>query len=388
MAFHTALSPFLVLVLLAGLLPHLSLLVSAANAFTLVPPNGDRFTPRYLTANFAWGGAIWVAGGTDFRGSTYSDVWGSYDFGRTWSRAVNSNGSIVDLPHRCVTQNSQAVIYAGAVYLVCSSDNLNHGPLGYTLTSSSLTLSSWTQLVDGCYDCYSFTVNRMAVPFDDVGTLITFDVARDNYELRQLLWQSATGNFQPTTGVDGPIPGTGTKDTWVAFRVAGVGRDYQTPWPNRFESSATVDAEGLQLIMLGGYDPDSFNGYHDYYEPSVSFNDVWQLTWQSSILAPLVSRLTDAAQFSPRWVAALYTVHDWYMVVGGQVHDPSGEHPSVADVWMSGDLGRTWTLYSAAAVPGTGAAYVNRLTLGRRLFIIGAYQDVKYLTNDVYEAVW
>ena len=390
MASSPSTGAFLVLLLLAGLLPHLSMLVSAANAFTLVPPNGVRFSPRQNAANFAWGGAIWTAGGVDSQGNALSDVWGSYDFGRTWIQPVDSNGVVVDLPGSCASSGSQAVIYAGAVYLVCSYNI--HAYYGPTYTSTSLTLSSpWTQLDDSCGDCRSFPVNRMAVPFDGVGTLITFNVfaSYGSVDLRNVLWQSATGNFQPTMDVDGPIPGTGTKDTWVAFQAGGgvvgvatrnSGGPFLTPWPQRSDSSATVDAEGLQCIMTGGIG--QFGG---------TMNDVWQLSWQSSFVNPLVAQLTDAAQFSPRFAATLYTVHDYFFLAGGRPSTNAvDEFTFLDDAWMSPDLGRTWTQYSTA-VTGSGAAYFDHVRLGRRFFVVApltASQGQYITTNDVYEADW
>ena len=117
--------------------------VSAASTVTRVPIEGDRFPARTQSTNFAWGGAIWVAGGYDFSGSRdLTDVWGSYDFGRTWTQPVNASGDVVPLPGPCAADNSQAVVYAGAVYLFCSDGASGH-QLG-TMTSSSLTLTSWT----------------------------------------------------------------------------------------------------------------------------------------------------------------------------------------------------------------------------------------------------
>ena len=81
-------SPFLAhslfSLLLAVLLASLASPVSAASTVTRVPVEGDRFPPRTQTMTSAWGGAIWVAGGLDFTtNNIFTEVWGSYDFGRT-----------------------------------------------------------------------------------------------------------------------------------------------------------------------------------------------------------------------------------------------------------------------------------------------------------------
>ena len=226
----------------------------------------------------------------------------------------------------------------------------------------------------------------MAVPYDGVGTLIALNaVDFPNY----LFWYSATGNFQPTIAPNGggPIAGTGTTGQWVPFTVPGAGSFYEVPWPYRSQASATVDAEGLQLIMAGGTTFDDANH-------KISLNDVWQLSWQSSTVAPLISQLTDAAQFPSRFSFMLATVHDWYFLQGGINVDSNGYYNFLDDVWMSGDLGTTWSLYAGdgnggvGGVTGAGAAYVNRLTLGRRLFIIAPLGPNSAMNNDVFQLVW
>ena len=359
--------------LLAIFLSCLASPTAAASTFALVPPSGTRFSPRTQTMNFAWGGAIWVAGGYDASAQTVlSDVWGSYDFGRTWTQPVDNNGRVVDLPGPCASAYSKAVVYAGAVYLVCGSNQNDHSLLGL-ITSTSLTLSSpWTQLDDGCDGCGASPVVRMAVPFDGVGTLITVNPADGS---SNLYWYSATGNFQPTIDMNSgsAVAGSGIPNRWVIFQAVDATDAYTTPWPPRLQSSTTVDSEGLQMIMTGGIKSDDY---------VTKYNDVWQLTWQSSFLPPFVSQLTAHAQFYVRGNAALYTVHDWYFLAGGVNFDGY-----LDDVWMSGDLGSTWTQFTAAATGHGGFIYPNRLTLGRRLFIV----TPTYTTgnnNDVYQAVW
>ena len=338
--------------------------------------------------NFAWGGAIWVAGGLDFTsGTPFTDVWGSYDFGRTWTQPVDNNGRPVLLRGPCAADNDEAVVYAGAVYLFCSDAQQGHY-LG-TMMSTSLTLTSWAGPTDDGYpdfdQSFDFPINRMAVPFDGVGTLIA--VNPGNYN-NYIFWYSATGNFQPTidTNGGGPIAGSGTVGHWTPFTLPGATDPFTTPWLPRGASRATVDAEGLQLIMTGG---GTFDG------SGVQFNDVWQLTWQSSFVAPLISQLTDRAQFVPRTQFLLATVHDWYFLAGGITVDSNGYGVYLDDVWMSGDLGTTWSLYAGVAnsgppgATGGGAAFLNRVTLGRRLFIIAPSRSYGgSLSNDVFELVW
>ena len=397
MSSSSSLARYLVLVsLLAVLSSWLPWQVSASPPFRVVPrpDGGARFPNRTQAATFAWGGAIWVAGGQDIvaADTVLSDVWGSYDFGRTWTQPVDDNGRVVDLPGPCLTGYNGAVIYAGTVYLVCSSIPGYFLHSSYmTMTSTSLTLSSWNGPIDdGCGGCGAFSVNRMAVPFDGVGTLVTLDIYGDifggdhTYDPAHVVWQSATGNFQPQidTNSGSAIPGSGIIGQWVAFQVAGS--YFSLPWPRRFESSSAVDSEGLQLIMTGGVEA---------VDENYKFHDVWQLTWQSSFVNPLVSQLTDAAQFSPRTGAMLAMVHDWYILAGGlaeQNPDPfsSDLYPHLNDAYISGDLGTTWTLLTDSVL-SEGFAYVNRLTLGRRLFIIAPTFDAyNLLTNDVVETVW
>ena len=127
-----------------------------------------------------------------------------------------------------------------------------------------------------------------------MGTLIV--VNANNYN-PYIFWYSAPGNFQPTIDGNGggPVAGSGTRNTWVQFTVPGATDPFTTPWELRLLGCATVDAEGLQMIMAGGYDMNT-NTY---------LNDVWQLSWQSSIVAPLISRLTATSLQGP------YSVPCW-----------------------------------------------------------------------------
>ena len=142
--------------------------------FTRVASQSDTvnldFSPREAALPFAWAGAISVAGRR--QGNTQlSDVWGSYDFGRTWQQAST-------LPGPCASNSNRGLVYNNAVYLVCAGSRHYHGAPDatheptYVSRDSALATASWMTLSDGCQGCYKFNVERMAVPFDGVGTLV------------------------------------------------------------------------------------------------------------------------------------------------------------------------------------------------------------------------
>jgi hypothetical protein len=311
---------------------------------------------RFGHFSFAWAGAIWVAGGL-----IENDVWGSFDFGRSWHQPF-SNGAVVNLPGNAVGRRGLA--YNDAVYLV--SDGIGgHGgfPGGndfLTYVSRDPALTSWTTLQDGCVGCYGFSVERMAVPFDGVGTLILVN----DGSTADVWWQSATGNFQSVT------PGGGTMNTWTPWTApTDGGAVYTALWGVRQFSATATDAEGLVLILTGGL------------EGGALLNDVWQLSWSSSFDAPLVYQVTA----SPGWVARdnhiAEMVHDWLFIYGGG----SGE-VNYDDAWMSVDYGATWTLYDPAAT-GSARSGDSSVSLGRRLFITGGGGATGPL-QDVYVTYW
>ena len=145
------------------------------------------FPARYQSLSFESGGAIWVTGGLEtVNGSpdgllhAVNETWSSYDFGRSWAQPVDTrSGSVVSLPGTCASEGVHGVSYNGAVYLVCGSTRSSHGNGGsgsndgwtFTNTDPSLT-TAWTTLKDGCAGCSAFCVERMAVPFDGIGTLV------------------------------------------------------------------------------------------------------------------------------------------------------------------------------------------------------------------------
>ena len=115
-----------------------------------------------------------------------------------------------------------------------------------------------------------------------------------------------------------------------------------------------------------------------------------------SFLAPLITQLTATAQFKGRTRFLLATIHDWYFLAGGYSVDYNDNFrlTNFDDVWMSGDLGTTWTLYAGVANSGEGGAtgggnyYVNRVTLGRRLFFVAPVRTFNTISNDVFQLVW
>ena len=359
--------PLLSLAVLLAL-SHLS---SVGGLFTPVTVTSP-FPVRFATFTFDWAGAMWVAGGATASALSSNDVWASHDFGRTWQQPRNSTTPVVTLPGLACSGASRGIQYNGALYLVsaCLAGNgYRHGDAGvgsndyWTYVSRSATLSSWSVLKDGCVGCTNFNVERMAVPFDGVGTLVLVNSGLDN----SVYWQSGTGAFQ-----------FNLKDTWTAFQVGGTGPAFSLPWVQRTFAATATDAEGLGLVMAGGVGGSGW------------MNDVWQLTWQSSTDAPQVYQLTAAGGWGPRAGFAMWRVHDWLFLYGGYDGNSSPAPPpgnEWDDCWMSADFGTTWTQYTAAAT-GIRRDYVNALTLGRRFFIVAGLSSAGVLLSDVSVSFW
>ena len=358
-----------VLVTVALLSPSLLSPVQA-DQFTRVASEADtthrRFDIRGFAYSFHWAGAIWMAGG-NLGVNDLQDVWGSYDFGRTWQKSATLSGPCASYAH------NRGVLYNNSVYLVCAGYVNTHGTNDAnnderTYISSDPALVTWTRHTDGCPGCTNFNVERMAVPFDGVGTLIMVNSGLD----RSVYWQSATGRFQK------PASGLGTMNYWTAFQSGGT--TFVAPWVKRHNAATATDAEGLVLVMAGGR---SDTG-------GVNEGDVWQLSWQSDADAPLAYQVT-AAGFPGRYAYVLYSVHDWLFICGGV-----GSSPGLDDVWMSGDYGATWTQFAQAATgasQATGSTNKGRygasgVSVGRRLFIIGGFVIGEHLTNDVWVGYW
>jgi hypothetical protein len=381
-----------------------SVLLPVRCQFSLVPvgptatgaPAAVRFPARWATLPFTWAGAMWIAGGAD--GVTEApngfhidrnDVWGSYDFGRTWQQPTLQDGTVVTLPATCASTANRGLVYNGAVWLICSGFTSYAFQGSYV--SSSPTLTEWTHLPDagyGCGDpgpnghyCTGFNVEWMAVPFDGVGTLImvnnkadqTYNAPADptsNY----VRWRTDTGAFQDAS-LD---PDKATY--WNVFTASGSAAPYSTPWSPRFAAGSTTDAEGLVLIMAGGQDSTGSGLYGE-------LNDVWQLSWTSDLDDPLVYQVSTAFP-APRYNFAMYHVHDWLFIYGGT----GGTGTALDDAYMSFDYGATWTSFEQSPTTnGMGREYVNALTFGRRLFIIAGRIDTSAQvapTSEIYVATW
>jgi hypothetical protein len=354
------------------LLAHLGCVdCSGSGQFTQVTVTSP-YPPRFSHFAFAWAGAIWVAGGVNQFDQAQVDVWGSYDYGRTWQQSAFSNGTVANLPGLTCSEASRGIVYNDAVYLVSDCNTLGnpHGSAGYgsndywTYFSRDLALTSWTTLQDGCQGCYAFSVERMAVPFDGTGTLIMVNDIID----ASVRWQSATGNFQSAT------VGGGTKNMWTPWSTSPSAAAYTAPWGVRGFSATATDAEGLVLIVTGGD------------EGGALLNDVWQLSWSSSFDAPLVYQVTASAGWEGRDVHLAVMVHDWLFIYGGYSAGASVSN-RWDDAWMSGDYGATWKLYDSSATDGQGREYISGVTLGRRLFITGGGGPTAVL-QDVYVSYW
>ena len=166
----------------------------------------------------------------DSDGTEYNldDVWSSHDLGRNW--ALTSN-----LPDICYASQVNAAVYAQSVYLKCQETTIvGSDPQLSTASWRYVSLSSDSD--DGLHNRAIFDVERMAVPFDGVGTLILVNGRDQDGQafVNDVWWLSATDKFQP-----GSInPGT----QWHQLTVSGA--VYHAPWPARAYANTVVDAEG------------------------------------------------------------------------------------------------------------------------------------------------
>ena len=369
----SCLVPSVVLVALVLLCCSDAPMVVAYPTFTRVNSTVP-FYPRYGAFAFQWYGQVWVVGGLDSTvGAVYlGDVVSSFDLGRTWDTTSS-------LPASCDAVVESPIVYANSLYLICGLNDrlsgdtsLNTHTTTFVSSDPVLSTASWTALTpngnaqdDGLHHRATFNTQRMAVPFDGVGTLIMVngrDSAGNVYN--DVWWLSASGNFQP--GVVNP------STQWHQFIVPGASANYTAPWPARYAAVSSADEEGLMLIMAG----------RQTYGGGVYFNDVWQMTWRDGQTAPKVYQLTANPGFTPRSLATLWTVHDALFLYGGLASGAAQD-----DLWQSMDYGATWYLITSSAT-GTPRYQASPLTVSRRFFIVGGETEGQAGLNDVWVAYW
>ena len=327
-------------------------------------PTPAPWNPRSEHFTFYYHGAVWIAGGLDVQavnngpGTVYlNDVWGSYDLGRRWVKAAGT------LPGICTSSTAQATVYDGSVYLTCDNPA---GNAHFTVVSSSPTLASFTTLApvgtdDGLGFRVGMSVNRMAVPFDGIGTLVLLggNTGVDNNDVWTL---SATGNFD-----ESPI------NRWHRFMDRrNTSAPYLSPWLPRTAHMTTVDAEGLVLILMGGNSETAT-------QSDMILNDVWQLSWIDGQTNPLWYQLLAAAPWPARKLGVVWHVMDFLWLYAGsdQTGDFINGNPisQIDDVWRSGDYGASWQFVSGS---GTGQARhgLDPLVVGRRFYVIGGSNGI------------
>ena len=365
----SSLWPLLVLLVLSCC----SHVVSGATypAFTLVPTMTP-FVGRNDAFTFEWHGRQWVAGGYS-NGGFRSDVWSSYDLGRNWTLTSY-------LPTPCYAGQVNAAVHAQSVYLKCSNTALTFVSRDPQLATASWSYVSSTvgSTSDGLTGRNDFNMQRMAVPFDGVGTLIlTNGIDGNDVPVNDVWWLSATGNFQPG------VANAGTQ--WHQYTVGGA--VYHAPWPARSLANTVVDAEGLVLIMTSGQLQDQYqtfngNGVPTFHSP-VYTSDVWQLSWLNGQTAPSVYQLTAAAGWTPRVQATMWRVHDSLFFYAGN----NANYNKQDDLYQSMDYGSTWYLMTSSAT-GTPRNQASPLVVGRRFFIVGG-ENIQYTRlSSVWVAYW
>ena len=387
------------LLLLLLLLPHTHStyfrpLCNATDAQLCTAPTSQPWTRRSEAFLFHWYGAMFISGGLNTIApngplsavtNTLYDTWGSYDLGRTWRQAT------AVLSTACTSTTSQATVYSGYVFLVCDSDYLSDHVTFYT---DSPTVSYWYTLYDGLNYRIGFSINRMAVPFDGIGTLVLLggnayvDNNGDVNDVNDVWTLSTSGAFNTSEA------------PWQfhQFQNPMQGGTYYAPWLLRTEHSTTTDAEGLVLIFMGGnYQPPTACT-EECIDPVM--NDVWQMSWVNGATNPLWYELTATAPWKARKLAVLFTVNDWLFLYGGSTEDGDFGNgnavDSLDDVWQSSDYGSNWVEVSTM---GTGSTRHGNdpIVVGRRFYIIGGSQGDEAQAiatpptayfNDVWVAYW
>ena len=326
------LRPLLALLLLVHLLPSrvlsnpnpnpspvVSFTPSYFTRVSTTPPTSS-FTPRTNAFVFEWAGLMWVVGGVGSTGAALAnDVWKSGDLGRTWLQ-VTATGFTSG---GCSTGTSSADVNGGRVTLICAGyDEFGYvhsnaaNPVPYqqlAYYSTDAALSQWTAVTSagGPNNLLAFTVNRMAVPFDGVGSLVSL------------------GGGTPVSS-SAVYVSSDSDISWTTQTAA--------PWPARYGHSTTTDYLQLTLIMTGGVTPAGGT--------STLHNDVWQLTWSTAGAQPtqLWYQLQATANFPALKFAALSHVHDWLFLYGGSADSAGGtDNAPLDDVRASVDYGTTWS---------------------------------------------
>ena len=116
------------------------------------------------------------------------------------------------------------------------------------------------------------------------------------------------------------------------------------------------------------------------------------MSWPGGTATPLVYQLTATPGWTARKGASLFLVNDWLFLYGGSTDNSVSFTTSVDDLWLSSDLGSTWSQLSMAAT-GTARHNVVPVSVNRRMLIMGgdAGSDSStsaQMMNDVSMAFW
>ena len=341
------------------------------------------WSARAFAFTFSWMGGMWVAGGTSAQ-----DVWFSYDYGNSWFLSPTT------LPGPCWSTDSQGIVYANTVYLMCAFE---HGATGSPVRSPQLSYMNKSPFLsepwrpinsldneygnDGLTDGRTaFSVNHMAVPWDGIGTLILINgelnmwsndiwghtTAPVNTLCNDVWWLSATKRWGGGTAFQAH------KDinTWYPFQDSTTTQPYTAPWPARSRQTTVTDSEGSMMIMAGGF------GY------SGELNDVWQMSWalDKDGVHPRVYPLL-TAQWSPRFNAALYNYKGFFYLYGGEDNAPT----YYDDLWISTNYGMTWSEVRSSAT-GIVRSGIDPLVFSNRFFIVAGQNSDSSELHDVWSS--
>jgi len=165
--------------------------------------------------------------------------------------------------------------------------------------------------------------------------------------------------------------------TWVVATT-------NAPWAKRGDAAITANSAG-NIFIAGGYGP-SYNSS----EPDSLLNDVWM----SSTDWKTWTQMTAAAEWWPRWGAALEHFNNTLVLLGGDdggdqlQADGSHSHP-VSEVWVSWNNGTSWTLTANAQWSGR-KDFLTEVIDGQ--LYVGGGEDNALLpvsahqTNDIWYA--
>jgi photosystem II stability/assembly factor-like uncharacterized protein len=268
--------------------------------------------------------SIVIMGG--WAGSRMNDVWRSADFGVSWTRMTDDAGWNDRRDHTTIALSDNSIIVMGGHD---GSSNLND------VWRSTDLGATWTQMTGSAPWSARSSFIRSCTSLSDNSIIMM-------------------------GGWDGGYP----DDVW---RSTDNGANWtrmtdDAPWSGR-AGAVAVTLSDDSIVLMGGSDS------------SDEFNDVWR----SIDMGATWTRLTAAASWSARTRhTAVVLSDDSIVLMGGR----DSNNDELNDVWISTDMGTTWTQIMAHAQWTARYLHTSVALSDDSIVVMGGWADA--LSNDVW----